>query len=156
MTTTNAMRICAQANIPFSTSQYAYDDSDLSGVHAAEMLGIDAAIMYKTLVARGEKKGIAVFCIPVAEELDLKQCARVLGDKRVELIAVKELLSVTGYLRGGCSPIGMKKRYPTFLDSTAQQLEQIYVSAGMRGQQIILSPAHLLQLTSGTYANLIR
>ena len=156
MTTTNAMRICTQAKIPFSTSQYEYDESDLSGVHAAQMLGIDAALMYKTLVVRGEKKGIAVFCIPVAEELDLKQCARVLGDKRVELIAVKELLSVTGYLRGGCSPIGMKKRYPTFLHIAAQTLEKIYVSAGVRGQQIILSPAHLQQLTNAIYAPLIR
>ena len=156
MTTTNAMRICAQAKIPFSTSQYEYDESDLSGVHAAQMLGVDAALMYKTLVARGEKKGIAVFCIPVAEELDLKQCARVLGDKRVELIAVKELLSITGYLRGGCSPIGMKKRYPTFLDDSARLLEQIYVSAGVRGQQIILSPAHLQQMTDATYAPLTR
>lgn len=156
MTTTNAMRICKQAGVSFSTSEYDYDESDLSGLHAAACLGIEPQRMFKTLVAKGEKNGYAVFCIPVSGELDLKACARVFSDKRVELIPVKELLGVTGYLRGGCSPIGMKKHFPTFVDESAILQETVYVSAGIRGQQIILSPDDLLRLTDGQYAALLR
>ena len=125
MTTTNAMRMLMKANIPFETSEYEADESDLSGVHAAHALGIDADCMFKTLVARGDKKGVSVFCIPVAEELDLKKCAAVTGDKRIEMIHVKELLGLTGYIRGGCSPIGMKKKYPTYIDETAVLCDRI-------------------------------
>jgi len=116
VTTTNAMRILMKANIPFDTAEYSVDASDLSGVHAAQMMGLDPDCVFKTLVARGDKKGVSVFCIPVAEELDLKKCAAVTGDKRIEMIHVKELLGLTGYIRGGCSPIGMKKKYPTWID----------------------------------------
>ena len=156
MTTTNAMRLLQAANIPFDTSEYEVDESDLSGVHAAAALGIDPDCMFKTLVARGDKKGVSVFCIPVAEELDLKKCAAVTGDKRIEMIHVKELLGFTGYVRGGCSPIGMKKHYPTYIDETAVLCERIYVSAGMRGQQIILAPDDLLAFTGAEYADLTR
>ena len=107
--TTNAMRLLEKAHIPFETGTYEYDESDLSGAHAAEVLGIDPDIMFKTLVTRGERMGILVFCIPVCAELDLKKCAASSGDKRVELIHVKELVSLTGYVRGGCSPVGMKQ-----------------------------------------------
>lgn len=156
MTTTNAMRILMKANIPFDTSEYAVDESDLSGVHAAAALGIDPDRMFKTLVARGDKKGISVFCIPVAEELDLKKCAAVTGDKKIEMIHVRELLGLTGYIRGGCSPIGMKKKYPTWIDETAQLCDEIYVSAGMRGQQIIIAPDALRDCVGAEYADLTK
>ena len=156
MTTTNAMRMLMKANIPFETSEYAVDESDLSGVHAAHELGVDPDCMFKTLVARGDKKGISVFCIPVAEELDLKKCAAVTGDKKIEMIHVKELLGLTGYIRGGCSPIGMKKKYPTYIDETAQLCDKIYGSAGMRGQQIILAPDDLLTCVEAEYADLTK
>ena len=156
MTTTNAMRQLMKANIPFDTSEYAVDESDLSGVHAAAALGIEPDCMFKTLVARGDKKGVSVFCIPVAEELDLKKCAAVTGDKRIEMIHVKDLLSLTGYIRGGCSPIGMKKKYPTYIDETAQLCDRIYVSAGMRGQQIILAPDALRDFIDARYADLTK
>ena len=156
MTTTNAMRLLMKADIPFRTSEYEVDESDLSGVHAAQALGIEPDCMFKTLVARGDKKGISVFCIPVAEELDLKKAAAVTGDKKVEMIHVKELLGLTGYIRGGCSPIGMKKTYPTSLDETAVLFDEIYVSAGMRGQQIILDPERLRAFTEATFADLTK
>ena len=156
MTVTNAMRLLKQAGIPFDTSEYEVDESDLSGVHAAEALGIDPDCMFKTLVTRGDKRGICVFCIPVAEELDLKKCAAVTGDKKIEMIHVKELLGLTGYIRGGCSPIGMKKKYPTWIDETAVLCDKIYVSAGTRGQQIILAPDALRDFIDAQYADLTR
>ena len=115
MTITNAMRLLRQANIPFDTSEYEVDESDLSGVHAAAQLGVEPDCVFKTLVARGGKGGLYVFVIPVAEELDLKKCAAAVGEKKVEMIHVKELLGLTGYIRGGCSPIGMKKAFPTYI-----------------------------------------
>ncbi len=156
MTITNAMRLLKQAGIEFDTSEYEVDESDLSGVHAAEMLGIDPDCMFKTLVARGDRKGLSVFCIPVAEELDLKKCAAVTGDKKIEMIHVKELLGLTGYVRGGCSPVGMKKKYPTWIDETATLFDRIYVSAGQRGQQLILSPDDLARYTDAAFADLTR
>ena len=156
MTTTNAMRQLAKANVPFETSEYAVDESDLSGVHAAAALGTDPDHVFKTLVARGDKNGLSVFCIPVAEELDLKKCAAVTGDKRLEMIHVKELLGLTGYVRGGCSPIGMKKKYPTWIDETATLCDRIYVSAGVRGQQLILAPDDLAAFIDARYADLTR
>ena len=156
MTTTNAMRLLSQAGIEYGTSEYEVDESDLSGVHAAHELGIDPDCMFKTLVARGDKKGISVFCIPVAEELDLKKCAAAMGDKKVEMIHVKELLGLTGYIRGGCSPIGMKKKYPTWIDETAVLCDKIYVSAGTRGQQIILAPDDLAACVGAEYADLTK
>ena len=156
MTTTNAMRMLMKANIPFETSEYEVDESDLSGVHAAHELGIDPDCMFKTLVARGDKKGISVFCIPVAEELDLKKCAVVTGDKKIEMIHVKELLGLTGYIRGGCSPIGMKKKYPTWIDETATLFDRIYVSAGQRGQQIIVNPEELAKYVEAQFADVTK
>ena len=156
MTITNAMRLLKQAGIAFDTSEYEVDESDLSGVHAAHELGIDPDCMFKTLVARGDKKGIAVFCIPVAEELDLKKCAAITGDKKIEMIHVKELLGLTGYIRGGCSPIGMKKKYPTYIDETAILFDRIYVSAGQRGQQLILNPEDLRAYVDATFADLTK
>ena len=156
MTVTNAMRLLTQAGIPFETSEYPVDESDLSGVHAAAMLGVDADCVFKTLVVRGERKGICVFVIPVAEELDLKKCASTMGDKKAEMIHVKELLGLTGYVRGGCSPIGMKKKYPTYIDEIATLFDRIYVSAGLRGQQLIINPEDLRGYTEATYADLTK
>ena len=116
MTKTNAMRLLDAATIEYSTKEYEYDESDLSGHHAAEVLGIPAEQVFKTLVTKGDKTGYIVFCIPVDEELDLKKAASVSGNKKVDMIHVKELLPLTGYIRGGCSPIGMKKKFPTFIN----------------------------------------
>ena len=156
MTTTNAMRLLMKANIPFDTSEYEVDESDLSGVHAAQALGIDPDCMFKTLVARGDRKGLSVFCIPVAEELDLKKCAAATGDKKMEMIHVRELPGLTGYVRGGCSPVGMKKKYPTWIDETATLCDRIYVSAGLRGQQLILAPDALRDFIGAQYADLTK
>lgn len=156
MTVTNAMRLLTQAGIPFDTSEYPVDESDLSGVHAAAMLGVDADCVFKTLVVRGERRGVCVFVIPVAEELDLKKCAAAMGDKKAEMIHVRELLGLTGYVRGGCSPIGMKKKYPTYIDEIATLFDRIYVSAGLRGQQLIIDPQDLLSYTEATFADLTK
>ena len=156
MTVTNAMRLLTQAGIPFETSEYPVDESDLSGVHAAEMLGVEPDCVFKTLVVRGERRGICVFVIPVAEELDLKKCAAAMGDKKAEMIHVRELLGLTGYVRGGCSPIGMKKKYPTFIDEIATLFDRIYVSAGMRGQQLIINPEDLRAYTDASFTDLTK
>ena len=157
MTKTNAMRLLEEAKIPFTTDSYPVDEEDLSGVHAAELLGIaDPGCMFKTLVTKGSRGGYFVFCIPVAEELDLKKCAAAAGEKSVEMIHVKDMLSVTGYIRGGCSPVGMKKKYPTFLDETSILYDKIYVSGGQRGLQLCLSPEDLTAFVGATVADLIR
>lgn len=156
MTITNVMRLLKQTNIPFETGEYEVDESDLSGVHAAQMLGVDPDCVFKTLVAKGEKKGIHVFCIPVAQELDLKKCAAAAGEKKIEMIHVKDLLGLTGYVRGGCSPIGMKKKYPTTIDETAILFDKIYVSAGMRGEQVILNPETLAEFIGADFADVTK
>lgn len=153
---TNAMRLLRQAGVAFDTSSYEVDESDLSGVHAARELGVEPERVFKTLVARGEKTGINVFVIPVAEELDLKKCAAAAGDKKLEMVHVKELFNLTGYIRGGCSPIGMKKKYPTYIDETCQLFETIYVSAGKRGLQLIIAPEALSEFTGGQMRDLTR
>ena len=119
------------------------EENDLSGKHAAEQLGMPAEQVFKTLVTRGDKTGLLVFCIPVLDELDLRRAAQISGNKKLEMIHVKELLPLTGYMRGGCSPIGMKKKYPTFLDETCELCDRIAVSAGQRGVQMLLRPADL-------------
>lgn len=151
---TNAMRILESAHIPFETLSYEVDESDLSGVHIAETLGLPAEQVFKTLVAKGAKNGYLVFVIPVGEELDLKKCALAAGDKRVELIPMKDLLPLTGYIRGGCSPVGMKKQFPTFFDETATLFEEIYVSAGVRGRQFCLNAGQLCDFLGGIFADL--
>ena len=151
---TNAVRIIEQAGISYREAFYGYDEKDLSGIHAAEALGFPAEQVFKTLVARGERTGINVFCIPVNCELDLKKAAKAAGDKNMELVAVKELLGLTGYLRGGCSPVGMKKKYPTFLDELCILFDEIAVSAGARGHQMILPPDKLAELVSAKVTDL--
>lgn len=152
---TNAMRLLDAAHIEYETASYEYDESDLSGVHAAEELGVSPEIVFKTLVTRTPKNEYYVFVIPVAESLDLKKAAKAAGAKSIEMVHVKEILDLTGYIRGGCSPIGMKKAFPTFIDETATLYEKIYFSAGKRGQQIILEPDMLAEVTGAKYEDLI-
>ncbi len=152
---TNAVRLVEQAGIPCREAFYEFDENDLNGMHAAEALNFPPEQVFKTLVARGERTGINVFCIPVCCELDLKKAAKAAGDKNMELIAVKELLPLTGYIRGGCSPVGMKKKFPTYLDETCILWEEIAVSAGARGHQLILNPQELAQLVSAELADII-
>ncbi len=143
MNKTNAVRLLEAAGISFKTAEYAVDESDLSGIHAAEMLGLPAEQVFKTLVLKGDKSGYFVCCVPVAEELDLKKAAKISGNKKCEMLHVKDLLGVTGYVRGGCSPVGMKKKFPTYIDETAVLFDEIAVSAGARGMQVILNPEAL-------------
>ena len=152
---TNAVRLAEAAGISVSEHFYEYDEHDLNGNHAAEALGFPPEQVFKTLVARGVKTGINVFCVPVCCELDLKKAAKAAGDKNMEMVAVKELLGLTGYIRGGCSPVGMKKKYPTFMDETAILWDTIAVSAGERGHQMLLPPEALAQLVDATLCDII-
>lgn len=150
------MRLLTQAGIDFRVQEYPVDENDLSGEHVAKLLGQPADQVFKTLVARSDKGSLFVFCIPVCEELDLKKAAAITRQKKIELIHVKELPALTGYIRGGCSPVGMKKKYPTYVDETALLWDEIYVSGGQRGVQVILDPAKLLSLIQGITADLIK
>jgi Cys-tRNA(Pro)/Cys-tRNA(Cys) deacylase len=138
MIKTNVMRLLDQANIPYKAMEYEVDENNLAGEHVAELIGMPAEQVFKTLVAKGEKKGIVVFCIPVNLEINLKKAAAIIGDKKIELLHVKDLLGITGYIRGGCSPIGMKKKFPTYIDETAILYDEITVSAGVRGCQLCI------------------
>lgn len=153
---TNAMRLLKAAGIDFETREYEVDESDLSGVHAAEVLGLPPEQVFKTLVLRGEKQGILVCVLPVELEVDLKKLARAAGDKKVEMIHMKELLPVTGYIRGGCSPVGMKKKFPTWIDETAILYEEIAVSGGVRGEQVFLNPEALAEFVQAAFADLVK
>lgn len=150
MTKTNAMRQLEKSGISYQALFYEVDESDLSGMHIAAQLQEDPNRIFKTLVARGEKHGVCVFCIPVCREVDLKLAAKAAGEKRVELVAVKELLGLTGYIRGGCSPVGMKKKYPTYIEASALDFPQIAVSAGVRGCQLMVEPQRLIAFTNAT------
>lgn len=154
MNKTNAMRQLDAAKIKYEPMTYPVDENDLTGVHIAEQIGLPREIVFKTLVARGDKTGLLVFCIPCAKEINLKQAAAVTGNKKVEMAAVKELLALTGYIRGGCSPIGMKKHFPTYFDRSVTAHERITVSAGVRGCQLLLSSAELLVFTRAEVADL--
>jgi Cys-tRNA(Pro)/Cys-tRNA(Cys) deacylase len=155
MSKTNAIRILESKNINFETQSYEVDENDLSGITVANKIGADPETVFKTLVCIGDKTGNVVFCIPVITELNLKKAATVSNNKKVEMIKLNELLPLTGYVRGGCSPIGMKKLFPTFIDETAQLFENIFVSAGVRGTQIKINPDSLLDIINGRYADLI-
>lgn len=155
MTKTNALRLMDAAKIPYRAVEYEYDENDLGGQHVAEATGMDPDQVFKTLVARGEKKGPLVFCIPVSCTLDLKKAAQAAGDKKVEMIHMKELLGLTGYIRGGCSPVGMKKKFPTFIDETAILHEEIAVSGGARGLQMVLPPDALMEYADITPSDLV-
>lgn len=152
---TNAVRIVQQAGIPLREAFYDFDENDLNGNHAAQAIGMPAEQVFKTLVARGERTGIHIFCIPVCCTLDLKKAAKAAGDKKMELVPVKELLGLTGYVRGGCSPVGMKKLYPTHFDETCCLYDEIAVSAGARGHQMLLPPGLLADLVHAELIDLI-
>ena len=154
MTKTNAMRLLEAASIPFRVTEYEYDENDLSGLHAAHEIGMPPEQVFKTLVTRGDRSGVIVFCIPVDSELDLRRAASVSGNKKVEMLHVKDLFSVTGYLRGGCSPVGMKKRYKVYFDETVILFDEIAISAGIRGQQIIIEPDRLCSYLEASTAEL--
>ena len=154
-TKTNAVRLVQQSGIPCREEFYEFDENDLNGNHAAAAIGKPPEELFKTLVARGERTGINVFCIPVCCELNLKKAAKAAGDKNMELIHVKELLPLTGYIRGGCSPVGMKKKYPTYFDETCQLYEEIAVSAGARGHQMLVPPEDLARLVGAKLVDLI-
>ena len=144
---TNAMRQLDAARITYEVMQYDVDESDLSGVHIASQIGLPCDKVFKTLVTRGDKTGITVFCIPCHLEIDLKIAATVTGNKSISMMPTSELLANTGYIRGGCSPIGMKKNFPTYIDESAREHERITVSSGTRGMQLYLSVSDLLKHT---------
>jgi Cys-tRNA(Pro)/Cys-tRNA(Cys) deacylase len=161
MAKTNAVRLLEAHNVQHSTLTYEVNEADLSGITVANKVGAEPEKVFKTLVTRGVKNlsttgqdGINVFCIPVTEELDLKKAAKASGNKKIEMIKEKELLPLTGYIKGGCSPIGMRKKFPTYINETAQLLDEIYISAGLRGMQIKLNPFDLLKIVDGALVDL--
>lgn len=149
---TNAARLLDKAKIKYNLIPYEFDENDLAAQHVADSLGQDIAKVFKTLVLHGDKTGYVVCVIPGDMEVDLKALAKVSGNKKVEMIPMKDLLQVTGYIRGGCSPIGMKKRFPTYFHATAMQQDVIYVSAGVRGLQIEIAPQDLIDFVQAAVA----
>lgn len=153
---TNVMRVLEQKCIPFTPHTYPHEDGvAVDGITVARSMGQDPECVFKTLVARGASKGIYVFEVPVAENLDLKKAARAVGEKSIELLHVAEINTVTGYIRGGCSPVGMKKQYPTVFHRTALDYETVYISAGRIGAQVELAPRALLDLLGASTADIV-
>ena len=152
MTKTNAMRLLEAAGIEFEVLEYPVDENDLSGESVARKTGKAHEQIFKTLVFSGEKNGFGVCCIPTCEELDLKKAAKLFGEKKVEMLHVKDLLKTTGYIRGGCSPVGMKKQFPTVIDETACLFDKIYVSAGVRGMMLGVEPQTLADFVNARLA----
>ena len=152
---TNVMRILEQAKIEYSCHEYEYDENDLDGHHVADYLKIPYEEVFKTLVARSDKGEYLVFCLSVDDEVDFKKAARLAGVKSVEMIHVKDLTAITGYVRGGCSPLGMKKAFPTVIDASARQYSEIYVSGGRIGTSIRLDPQDLARVVRATFADIL-
>lgn len=152
---TNAARLLDRAGISYRLVPYEVDETNLAADHVAESLGEDIRQVFKTIVLHGERTGHFVCVLPGDREIDLKKAARVAGDKKAELIAMKELLPLTGYIRGGCSPIGMKKTFPTFFHTTATDFPVIYVSAGVRGLQLEIDPQDLIGYVGATVADIV-
>ena len=156
MTKTNALRQLDAAGIAYEIREYEFDDEHPTGLRREEL---DAALrerMFKTLVTRGERRGVVIFCLPVSEELDLKKCAAAAGDKRIEMAPMRDVLGLTGYVRGGCSPVGMKKKYPVIFDETALLYDRIYVSAGQRGMQMLVDTRALMDFVGGECADVTK
>lgn len=151
---TNAMRILDKNKIPYELLSYECDEF-IDGLHTAEKTGAPVEQSFKTLVAQGKSKAYYVFVVPIAEEVDLKLAAKVAGEKSIEMIHVKDITAVTGYVRGGCTPIGMKKQFPTFIQESAQKYDQIYVSGGRIGYTLKFSPQDLAGLVRATFADFI-
>lgn len=152
---TNAARLLDKAHINYVLEPYEVDENNLAADHVAEQLGEDIKSVFKTLVLHGDRAGYFVCVVPGDAEVDLKKAAKVAGDKKVDLIPMKELLPLTGYIRGGCSPVGMKKAFPTFFHVTANDFEKIYVSAGQRGLQFEIAPADLINYCRAKVADII-
>lgn len=151
---TNAARLLDAQKVPYELIPYQVDENDLGAQHIAEQLGEDIQQVFKTLVLKGDKTGHFVCVVPGAEEVDLKLAAKVSGNKKCDLIPMKELLPLTGYVRGGCSPIGMKKAFPTYIHTTAQSYDNVYVSAGVRGLQLKIAPQDLIRMSHATVCHL--
>ena len=154
-TKTNAARLLDTLKLPYELISYEVDEEHLDAIHVAQTCGQNVEQVFKTLVANGDKNGINVFCIPGAYDLDLKKAAAISGNKNVEMVKVKDLFALTGYIRGGCSPLGMKKKYPVFIDETAQLHDIVFVSGGLRGLQIKIAPDNLAIATDATFADLL-
>ncbi|WP_196593721.1 Cys-tRNA(Pro) deacylase [Pectinatus sottacetonis] len=156
MKKTNAARILDGLDISYEIKGYPVDLSDLSAVHVAAETGMNIKTIFKTLVVRGDKTGILMGCIPGDDELDMKKLAAISTNKKVEMVHLKDVQALTGYVRGGCSPLGTKKKYPVFIDQSALKWTQIAVSAGKRGEQLLLSPADLIKAVAATPADIIK
>lgn len=152
---TNVMRVLEQKKIKYTPHSYPHGDEAVDGLSVAALIGEDPAKIFKTLVTRGASKGIYVFVIPVGDELDLKKAAKAVGEKSIDMIHVSEINALTGYIRGGCSPIGMKKQYKTFIDISAQDKKTIMVSAGKIGYQVELDPNALADMVRAKFADLV-
>ena len=152
---TNAARLLDRAKISYRLVPYEFDPNDLTAEHVAEALGEDINRVFKTLVLHGDKVGYFVCVVPGNAEVDLKKAAKVAGAKKADLIPMKELLPLTGYIRGGCTSIGMKKKFPTFFHSTAMNFDTIYVSAGVRGLQLEIAPSDIIAYTDSTVTDLV-
>ncbi len=155
MKKTNAMRILDRNKVKYKAIEYHFDEADLSAIHVADSLGQDLAKVFKTLVLEGDKTGFIVACIPGAEEVNLKKLAKASANKKCAMIPMKNILNITGYIRGGCSPIGMKKQFPTFVHESAFQFETIYISAGIRGMQVEINPKDLVSLVCADVSDLV-
>uniref|UniRef100_I5ATI9 Cys-tRNA(Pro)/Cys-tRNA(Cys) deacylase n=1 Tax=Eubacterium cellulosolvens (strain ATCC 43171 / JCM 9499 / 6) TaxID=633697 RepID=I5ATI9_EUBC6 len=152
---TNAMRILDRSKVSYEVLTYECEEF-IDGMHMAEATGAPVDQSYKTIVTRGKSGQCYVLVIPIAEEIDLKKAAKVVGEKTVEMVHVKELLALTGYVRGGCSPIGMKKQFPTILDSSAEQYDRIYISGGRVGLSLCVAPADILKVSRGSFGQIVR
>lgn len=155
ITKTNAARILDRNKVDYQLIPYQVDENDLGAAHIAEQLNEDIRQVFKTLVLRGNKTGIFVCVIPGCDEVDLKKAARISGNKSCEMIHMKELLPLTGYIRGGCTPIGMKKPYPVFIHETSNEFPFIYISAGQRGLQLKVNPSEVIRVVQATVADLV-
>jgi Cys-tRNA(Pro)/Cys-tRNA(Cys) deacylase len=155
MKKTNAVRILDSHNIHYQLFEYEFNEDEIDAVSVANKVNAPHEQVFKTLVATGDKTGTVVFVIPGNEELNLKKAATASGNKKIEMIKVKDLLALTGYIRGGCSPVGMTKKYPTFIEETSVLFEKIYVSSGIRGMQMLVSPADLANITESVFSDLI-
>lgn len=154
MNKTNAMRILDKAKISYEALEYEVDENDLSGTSIANKVGLSFDMVFKTLVAKGDKTGAIVMCIPVDKSVDLKKAAAASGNKKIEMVHVKDLLALTGYIRGGCSPVGMKKKFPTFIDEACLGFEKITVSAGVRGCQLLLNTKEIIDFVDAKIVNI--
>jgi len=156
MKKTNAMRMLDKAKIPYDVKEYTYDENNLSGLHVAKDNNIPVETLFKTIVLKGDKTGFIVVCLQADKEIDLKKAAKLSLNKSVEPLHVKDLEKTTGYIRGGCSPIGMKKIFPVYADSSMEKHDKIYISGGLRGLQLVMNPKDLIEYRSITLGDVIK